>query len=197
MWRSAVMLVVVGALAGCGNSRTPLPDLNQPVAPRGFRTLRLRQAGVAITVPRDWGLERSKPPLVAVIASGSAVVAVWSFTGSAVAPSGRAELRLARRELVQLSQQRDRSLELISSQVSRVQGSPAVELDALERIGVRRRRVRSIHLFLPAGQVVLEQYAPPSLFHAVDRLVFSPVKRSVRLLGAPGGMTLVSVPGRS
>ena len=32
-------------LAGCGNSRTPVPDISRPAAPHGFRTLTVNSAG--------------------------------------------------------------------------------------------------------------------------------------------------------
>jgi hypothetical protein len=38
-----------------------------------------------------------------------------------------------------------------------------------------------MHVYLPGAEVVLEEYAPPALFHRIDHAVFSPVKRSLRL----------------
>jgi hypothetical protein len=36
------------------------------------------------------------------------------------------------------------------------------------------------------AELVLDEYAPPDLFAAVDRSVFVPVRRSLALLGAGG-----------
>ena len=40
---------------------------------------------------------------------------------------------------------------------------------------------RSLHVFVSGYEIVLEQYAPPSLFHPVDHVAFSPMKRSLRI----------------
>ena len=67
---------------------------------------------------------------------------------------------------------------------TRAGAAPAVELDALERVGGQLRRVRSIHVFLAHAEIVLDEYAPPGQFHAVNRAVFTPVRRSLALTGA-------------
>jgi hypothetical protein len=54
-----------------------------------------------------------------------------------------------------------------------------VEVDALERVGKQIRRVHSVHVFVPHAELVLDEYAPPQLFAAVDRSVFVPVQRSL------------------
>jgi hypothetical protein len=51
-------------------------------------------------------------------------------------------------------------------------------------VGGQLRRVRSLLVYLAGAEVVLEEYAPPAAFHSVDHLVFSPVRRSLRLLSA-------------
>jgi hypothetical protein len=43
--------------------------------------------------------------------------------------------------------------------------------------------VRSVHVYGPTSEVVLDAYAPPASFHPLDHAVFSPVKRSLRVLG--------------
>jgi hypothetical protein len=42
--------------------------------------------------------------------------------------------------------------------------------------------VRSTHVYVPGAEYVLDEYAPPAMFHAVDHAVFSPIKRSLRLV---------------
>jgi hypothetical protein len=43
--------------------------------------------------------------------------------------------------------------------------------------------VRSIHVFTPVAELVLEEYAAPNVFNRVDRQVFEPVSRSLVVLG--------------
>jgi hypothetical protein len=72
---------------------------------------------------------------------------------------------------------------VISSAVVTLHGVHAVELDALETVRGRVRRVRSTHLYQGGAELVVDEYAPEEMFHTVDRTVFSPLLHSVRLGG--------------
>jgi hypothetical protein len=174
-------------LAGCGNSRTPVPDLNVPAAPVGFRTLRLSQAEVSLITPRNWTVTGQSAPLVLTLNSGPAVVALWRFVRAAAPPDSGTALAGARAALVTAARARDRTLTLLGSRLIRVDGVRAVELDARERIGGRVRRVSSTHVYVSGGELVLDEYAPPAQFTVVDRAVFAPIRRSLALLptGSP------------
>lgn len=176
-----VALCSVVFVSGCGNTRTKVPTTTAPAAPAGFHTLGYPQAGVVLSAPSNWSVQASASPQVATISSGPAVVALWRFPRSSPLPAGARALQAALRQLVAMAQARDATLQLIRSRVETIDGVPAVELDAFERIGGQERRVRSTHVFTPAAELVLDEYAPPAIFHAVDHAVFSPVKRSLRL----------------
>jgi hypothetical protein len=72
-------------------------------------------------------------------------------------------------------------LRVVSSTVTTVSRSPAIVLDAIESIAGHPRRVRSLHVFRPAAELVIDEYAPPAMFGAVDRQVFSQLARSLQL----------------
>jgi len=167
-------------LSGCGNSRAPVPNLSQPVTPTSFRTLNF--TGVTLRAPSNWSVVNERAPLVTVVASGTAVVALWRFPRSAPVPAGRTALSQAAAQLIQAVRARDASLQVIRATTLLLDREPAIELDAFERINGQPRRVRSTHVFVPGAELVLDEYAPPGIFHAVDHTVFSPVKRSLRLL---------------
>jgi hypothetical protein len=182
-------------VGGCGNSRTPVPDLSQPVQPSSFRTLRYSGSTTALGLKRSWSIEfgapsnwsivQRKPPVVTVVTSGDAVVALWRYGRKAPVPAGAEAYARARQQLIDVAHMRDRLLQLISAKTVRVSGDPGIELDALETVGGQRRRVRSTHMFVPGGELVLDEYAPLSVFHTVDDAVFSPLKRSLRLSVTP------------
>jgi hypothetical protein len=178
--------VTAALAAGCGNSRTLLPDVNHPVAPSGFQALAYPASGVSLEVPSNWSVVRQRAPVVAVITSGTAVVAVWRFPRNTSPPHGTAAMNSTTTKLIAAARVRDTTLQLIRSRLVSVGDLSAVELDAFERIRGQPRRVRSTHVFVPGAEVVLEEYAPPAMFHAVDHAVFSPVRRSLRLLPAKG-----------
>ncbi|MDQ6604951.1 MAG: hypothetical protein M3Z06_00215 [Actinomycetota bacterium] len=169
------------ALGGCGDSRTPVPSLSQPAAPRGFRTLGFTYYGVTLIAPKNWVVLAQRAPVVTVVASGAAFVAVWRFPRAAPAPTGSAQLDQTRRELLKAVRTKYPGLVLIRASALTVDHRSAVEIDALEQINGRSRRVRSTHVYVPGAEYVLDEYAPPAMFHAVDHAVFSPIKRSLRL----------------
>ena len=180
---------------GCGNSRTPVPDLSQPAQPASFRTLRYsgstvaqgvkRSLSIEFGAPSNWAIVQRKPPVVTVVTSGDAVVALWRYGRKAPVPAGAAAYARASQGLVEAARKRDHSLQLIAAKTVMVGSNPGVELDALESIGGQRRRVRSTHVFVPGAELVLDEYAPLTVFHAVDHSVFSPLKRSLRLSVTP------------
>jgi hypothetical protein len=182
--RTAILVLCPLALmAGCGNSRTPLPSVSQPLKPNGFHAIGNAQAGIAISVPNNWLVQSQAAPLLTV-SSGTAVVALWRFRRHLAPPVGAAALDAAERQLIGAARARDPSLQLIRSRTETIDAAPAIELDAFERIGGQARRVRSTHVFTAGTELVLDEYAPPSIFHAVDHVVFSPLKRSLRLSAA-------------
>ena len=176
------LLLVMPTVAACGNSRTQVPNLAQPAMPRGSRTLTYTKAGITLVAPANWAVSGQKPPLLATVNSGAAIVALWRYPRTAPAPATSAALDQKRSALIRSAQSRDPSLRLIRARVGRLHGAPTVILDATERIAGQERRVRSIHMFASDAEVVVDEYAPPGIFAAVDQVVFVPLRRSLTLL---------------
>jgi hypothetical protein len=167
-------------LAGCG-SRTPTPQLLRPAAPGGFQLMHYSRAGFRLAVPRNWTIAPVHPPLVALITSNRAVIALWRYPHVRPPQTPGALQQLGRRLIAQ-ARSRDRTLRVLSSGTARVDGYPALELQTEERIGAQLRRVSSTHIFGRGVEMVLEEYAPMSLFGSLDRAVFSPVRHSLTAL---------------
>jgi hypothetical protein len=187
--RIFALAVIIPALlqAGCGNSRTPVPSLTRPAAPDGFRRVAYPQAGIQFEVPRDWAVAAERAPLIATVSSGPATVAVWRYIRPKPPDSAgvTAQLGAARAALIAAAEARAPTLRVIRARTVTLADLPTVVLDATERVAGNPRRVRSIHMFAPGLEIVIEEYAPPTLFHTVDRAVFSPLKRSLALIWAP------------
>lgn len=181
------LAVLIVALTGCGNSRTPVPNLAAPVSPGALQPLSFPAYGIQLKAPLNWQKSSASPPLVGTISLSSAVAALWSYPRTTPAPSGASALAAAQAKLIAAAQHKDPSFRLIRSSVSLVDGYPAIEVDAFERINGTPRRVRSTHVFTGTSEVVLDEYAPAALFHSVDHAVFSPLKRSLRLSPAVSG----------
>jgi hypothetical protein len=158
--------------------------VDQAAAPTAAVGQGFPAAGVALLVPGNWTVTSNRLPLAATINSGPAVIAVWRYSRAAPPPAGRLALARARVALISAARARDRSLRLIRTSLTRIDGAPTIVLDAFERIAGRRRRVRSLHIFVPRAEIVLDEYTPPAEFHAVDHGVFSPLNHSITLSGS-------------
>jgi hypothetical protein len=169
--------------AGCGNSRTPAPDLSRPAVPHGTQQLAFPASGLSLRAPANWQVSYQQAPLVVTISSGHAVVAVWRYPRSERLPDTQPTLAAARLRLLDAVRARDPRVHLIRSSLGTVDGDHAIEVDAIEQIAGETRRVRSLHVFAISAELVLDEYAPPSVFHTVDHDVFSPLKRSLRVFG--------------
>jgi hypothetical protein len=182
------------AVAGCGDSHRHGAARVRPARPEGFRTLELPSAGVAISVPRNWATARRRAPLLATIASGSAIVALWRHPAQRPPPGNNAQLQLYRIALEHAVDSRGGLERLFGASLERIDGQPAVALDALERLAGATWRVRSIHIYAPGQELVLEERAPPALF-AAARAAFARIAASLRVAAVASGTTTTSTSG--
>jgi len=153
-----------------------------PDGPTPRRLLNVPAARATLSVPRNWALVGThNRQLLVVDTSGGAVIALWRYPVHGPAPQSTQQLQFARRRLIATARTRDASLRVISSNLMRVDGHPALALEADERIGAGQRHVISTHVWDGSEELVLEEYAPPEVFGTVNRAVFAPVLRSLKL----------------
>lgn len=185
--RSTLTLVLIaitlGALGGCGDSRTAPPSFARFLTPTGVTSASFLSGSLRLQAPANWATQIGVPPLVVTYASGPAVIAIWRYPReeSQALPHDAAALGRARSALIRAAGARDPTLRVISSAVIEHGGVYGVELDALETVRGHVRRVRSAHVYQRGAELVIDEYAPASQFHAVDRAVFSPLLHSVHL----------------
>ncbi len=178
------IVVCAGLVAGCGNSRTAVPSLTRTAPPAGFRTLQFPSGGVSIAAPRSWQAIPQRPPLLVTVASGDAVIALWRYPRSSPPPSSREALAAARASLLNAIRARQRTIRVVNSRITRIDGAPTIEFNALETIGGAQRQVLSTHVFQPTGEVVLEEYAPPAVMSRIRHPLFAQVRRSLAIAGS-------------
>lgn len=184
--RWIVAALAFGALAGCGNSRTAVPTLQQPAAPGGYYAVAFPNSRVTLMAPRSWYLTEETGELLAVINSHRAVIALWRYHRSATPPADAAQLAAKRASLLDAVRAKRGLLRVLGSSTTTVDNFPALVLDALERVNRARREVRSTHVYVPGGELVLDEYAPPSQFGALQRTVFARVAGSLRVRSRRG-----------
>jgi hypothetical protein len=180
---TAAVSLAVSALvaAGCGNQRQHAPDVTGTPKPAQVTRLGFPAAGVSLAAPRNWSQGTGKRPLVALIASGPAIVAVWRYPRREQLPSATSELQQAQANLSDAVRTRDRSARIETAKVVDVNGVRGIQLVATERISGQPRRVRSTHLFDRRAEIVIDAYAPAAVFARLDGSVFQPLIRSLRL----------------
>jgi hypothetical protein len=167
--------------AGCGAERREPPDPARPFATAAPAERAFPSAGVRFEAPADLRFEPGPPPLVASASTGTATVAIWRYPRTEPLPRDDAALDDARKALEGAARTRDGSFDLDRSRRVRIDGAPGVELLGAERVAGRDRRVRSTHLYARGAEVVIDAYAAPQDFAAVDRQLIRPLLRSLQL----------------
>jgi hypothetical protein len=187
--RTSALAVLASSLAvaACGNERTPAPDTATPLPPQGTALVRYPAAGVRFATPGRWDRAAGQAPLVATVSSGRATVAVWRFPRAEPLPSSAEDLRRARRTLLAAARARDPSFRSQGVTNRRIGDLRALEVRGTGTVEGQPRAVRSLHLYGFDGDVVVDALAPPAQFGRVDREVFGPLLRSVRLSAPQGG----------
>ncbi len=175
------IVVVAAVLAGCGNDRTPRPDLSLIAGPGTFRDVKYADFGLSLRAPNRWRLVEGEAPQVATIVSGDAQIAIWRYQRSEPLPVDRAQLKAAREALVAQVESRDKTFALTSSRLVIKPGLRGVELVGQGTNQGQRRSVRSLHAYANGYEVVVDAFAPPRDFARVDEQTFGPVSRSLRL----------------
>ena len=189
--RISIALVMLAALltGGCGNDRTPVPDLSVVPAPKAFREAFFDEQGVRFRAPTNWRVVPGTDPQVATVAIGTAQVAVWRYPRTEPLPETRAQLNAARDALVAQIESRDPTFKLTSTRLVLKPGIRAVEVVG---VGTNRtnqsvqRSMRSLHAYGRGAEVVMDAFAPPKDFARIDEQAFGPMSRSLKL-GAPKG----------
>jgi hypothetical protein len=175
----------IALAAGCGNERTPVPEVSAPEPPQGRRIVDLPQDGITYRAPGNWRDVARADPLVGGVQSRRGTLAIWRYPRTQPLPDTTVKLRRVRDLLVERVRARDPTFELARSRLTRRGGARAIELTGAQTVAGRRVQVHSAHVFGEGAEVVLDAYAPPADFARVDRTVFEPLLSSLELR-APG-----------
>src|SRR3954469_26067515 len=120
--------IVAAFLAGCGTKPLAPPDPLRVREPGRSVQLRDPRTGLRFAVPLNWVKRIRTNPGVFRVASGAADVSGWAYPRTERLPQTHAELATARDALVREAQKRNASFKLSSSAITKVHGSPAIEL---------------------------------------------------------------------
>lgn len=174
-------LVCLLALAGCGNDVTRPPETQAPDPPRGTRELRIRAAGLAMTVPFNWPDLAAEGQRVGGIQNKRATVAIWRYPRTETLPADRAALEQAEDRLLARVTARDPSFTVREVTTPRRDGARSIEIVGRQTAAGLPYGVRSAHIFHAGAEIVIDAYAPPEHFERVDETVFVPLLESIEL----------------
>jgi hypothetical protein len=176
-------LVIAAALSlgtGCGESRTPPPDVvHPPRASEATRLIRTTTAGVTFRAPDNWRGLAARPPLEGGVTLRTAAAVVWRYPRTEPLPRRGKALAQARDRLVERARLRNPTFALRSSELTRVDGEPAIVLLGSQTTNGATYDVRSTHVFAHGAEVVVDAYALAEDFPTVDREVFTPLLESM------------------
>ena len=179
----ALVLALSAALGGCADRRTRPPDLLSLRLPGAAH--RVQYPGLSFVLPAGWFTAPAQTPLLATAGTGLARVAFWRYPRLVPVPRTRAELRAALPSLLAAVRARDPTYVSLGARPTTVGGHPALQVVGEETVSGSRRKVRSEHVFAYGAEVVVDAYAPPAQFRAVNRDAFVPLLRSLTLAPVP------------
>ena len=178
----ALPLAAALVLGGCGNEAAESPGLQVgPNAP--VKRVSFPRQGVELTVPREVRVERRPRPGVFRLFLGEPFVSMFAYPRREQIPRRTDELKAARRRLVKEVERRGQAFELVSSSLTEVDGAKAIELVGDQTIMRGRLHTRSVHVYKRKAEYVIELLAPRRDYARVEREVFEPLLRSLRLSG--------------
>jgi hypothetical protein len=181
--RAGLLVVIAAAMfvAGCGNERVKAPDVATPGPPIGHVDVAYPKFGIEFVAPKGWHVTEGSGTLVTTVQTGQATAAIWRYPREEPLPATAAAMRRARKELIAAAKRRDKTFKVGTSRILRLRHNRAIQLVGRENIGGKRYRVRSTHIFAHAAEIVLDEYAPPQYFSRVDKEVFKPLLKSLRI----------------
>jgi hypothetical protein len=179
MPRRSSYLALAIALAGCGTQPLAPPDPLRVREPGRPTQLHDPRTGLRFAAPLNWVKRIRTNPGIFRVASGAADVSGWAYPRTETLPKTLAELETARDALIAQAQKRNRTFHLTSSAITKVKGSPAIELRGTQRLLGRTVKTHSVHVYRAPGEYVFEALAPPSSFGTADQKVLAPLLRSL------------------
>lgn len=169
------------AVGGCGNERTPVPEIGSPGPRLGDNPLSNPRGGYELIAPAGWTVAAGEAPLVTTISSGPVIVSIFRYPRTEPLPRTTDELDRAVTDLLAAAKARDATFTPLKTSRYRVDGQPGVQVRGTQTVAGLPRTVRSTHVYAHDSEFVIDMLAPTDTFAAVDKLYFLPLLQSIDL----------------
>jgi hypothetical protein len=181
--RALAPILIVAAssllLLGCGNERAEPPSLDRLGAPGPTEEF-VNPGAVSFRHPRSWHALAATPPQYATLASGGALAAVYAYPRTDLG-TDPASVEASRRRLIKSLRLRDPGFLIERTELTEVDGAPAVELRGRGTIAGRPVEARALHVYKPAVEWVIDAYASPGKFAEANRIAFGLLLKTIEL----------------
>ena len=182
--RPAAAVVALLLVGGCGNERGEAPDIDAVGGGRQYARFTSAGGTVSFRHPVSWVADDAEAPQVAQVGTGGALAAIYAYPRTDLG-TDPASVRAQRQRLIQSLRRRSPGFLVTGSEITEVDGSPAVEIRGRGRVGGRPVQTRAVHVFEPQVEYVIDAYARPDAFAKADRLGFEPLLASLQLSDSP------------
>lgn len=188
---ACAVLALSSGVSACGNDRPAVPDLTALGKPGKTLDFASADGSLRFRFPATWTVTRGEAPLVATLASGSALASIYAYPREDLG-TDPASVRASLKRVLASLEERDPGFLVQSTRVTEVDGSPAVEIVGRGLVAGTVVRTRSVHVYKDETEWVVNAYAIPGSFDAADRIAFEPLLQSAELAdrvgkGAGGG----------
>ena len=181
------VLVAIAAAAlfgaGCGNERGTPPDLDA-LGKAGPTTEYVNPGVLRFRYPVTWFAAGATPPRYAQLSSGGALASVYAYPRTDLGTDA-ASVAAARGRLIKSLERRDPGFLVASTKTTEVDGSPAVEIRGSGTIAGEPVKIRSVHVYRPGVEWLIDAYARPAQFAEANRVAFAPMLASIKLSENP------------
>jgi len=184
--RASTLLVIAATAllaAGCGNERGTPPDLDQlgkPGATEEFES----PGALSFRHPRTWIALGANPPQYASLSSGGALVAIYAYPRTDLG-TDPASVEASRRRLIQSLHERDPGFLIERTELTTLDAAPAVEIRGRGTIAGHPVETRTIHVYKPGVEWVIDAYARPRQFDEANRVAFGLLLATIDLSDSP------------